>query len=426
MKIKAIKKYFIETIKYLMRHPLLIRPYINNINTLYNKSPEQLYSYVEYEFLSIFQKAYDKSPFYRSLYQNAGIKKDDVKCLNDITKLPVVTKDMVRENSKRLLTVSPLFVTVANTSGTTGTPLTLYHDLRSIWKEQAYVYCYRKKRGFVYGQPLVSLRGSLDRSIFSLKVHISNTLYLSSYHLNSSNILKYYKKIIKHSPKAIEGYPSSLYALALLLKEHSLQLSIPIAFTSSETLLDEQRSLICEQLNCEIYDHYGLTEQTMFLTENVNHVGYEEAPGYSINEYVEDGEICTNLINSSFPLIRYKSNDVMLLSTIDGKNMVKSIVGRVDDYVICKDGSRITRIDFVEGAQHIKATQWVQYEKGKLLISIVPEEGFSKEDEEYLLDQTNKRVGMNNMDVTLKLVRMEDLIYTSRGKFKLIVNLMKT
>lgn len=48
--------------------------------------------------------------------------------------------------------------------------------------------------------------------------------------------------------------------------------------------------------------------------------------------------------------------------------MIKRILGRKDDYVICKDGSLVTRIDFIESGQHIKACQWVQEEKGEVIV----------------------------------------------------------
>ena len=71
-------------------------------------------------------------------------------------------------------------------------------------------------------------------------------------------------------PIAIEGYPSSLYSLALFLKDAELELNIPITFTSSETLLDYQRDLIEERLGTEIHDRYGMTERTIFLVESHN------------------------------------------------------------------------------------------------------------------------------------------------------------
>ena len=530
-----IKKYFKETAKYLLRCYPVIRTYIKRVDAMYEMSKEELKNRNEERFLYIFRRAYDKSPFYRRLYREAGIKKEDIKCLEDIKKLPVITKDMVKKHAPEMLTVPKWQVMAGHTSGTTGTPLTVYSSWSSIWWNQAYTYSARLRNGFKYGQPLVSLRGNLDRNTMHMKVHVSNTLYLSSYCINKDTIKTYHDLIIRHKPVAIEGYPSSLYTLALCMSEAGLKLDIPVAFTSSETLLGYQRALIEKQLGTEIYDNYGMTEQTIYLQEAFNHQGYYELPGYSINEYVEDGEICTSLTNEAFPLIRYRSNDVIeiaelnadspqiIVKSIEGRkedflickdggrvkrlgfifkgvnhikygqlvqenngflnvnivpdqgftkldektvennvlvrigkgnvdfkiNLVKEsdlvytkrgkfkflihlssvmggvifrVLGRVDDFLICKDGSRVTRVDFVEDGEHIKACQWIQKEKGKLLILIVPDDGFSDIDKEFVVDETIKRVGENNMDIEVKLAKLDELRLTKRGKFRLIVN----
>lgn len=530
-----IKKYLFETIKYALRSYPIIRPYIKEVDRLYTMNAEELKQRNEKRFLEIFRRAYDKSPFYHKLYTEEGIRKEDITCLEDIKKLPVITKDMVKKHADEMLTIPRWQVIRANTSGTTGTPLKIYESWPSIWWTQAYTYCSRKRDGFTYGQPLVSLRGHLNRNQTSLKIHLSNTLFLSSYNINSNTVEQYYKKIVMFQPVAIEGYPSSLYSLALFLKDAELELNIPITFTSSETLLDYQRDLIEERLGTEIYDRYSMTERTIFLVESHNHAGYYEAPGFSINEYIDDGEICTSLINDAFPMIRYRSNDIMEIEeatdenpqivvkrvngrkedylhckdgsrimrldfifkgvkhvkmsqlvqdkegvlsvrvvpekdfTDDDRNrieqniiarigagnidfrieliteneiqltprgkykviinlmnvnqggVIKRILGRKDDYVICKDGSLVTRIDFIESGQHIKACQWVQEEKGEVIVYIVPDENFTEADARFVKNETLKRVGFDNMEVSTKIVAIEDLIYTQRGKFKLIV-----
>lgn len=419
-----MKKYLKETVKYLLRSRPLITPYINEIEEMYGMSKEELRQRNERVFLRIFRKAYNKSVFYHKLYTDAGIKIGDIKTLDDIKKLPILTKDMVRKHADEMIVVPKWKLIVNHTSGTTGTPLRVYEDWPSIWREQAYFYCYRKRCGFTYGQPLVSLRGNLDRNDIYLKVHISNTLYLSSYNINADNIKTYYDKIISHKPVAIEGYPSSLYTLGLLLKDKGLKLHIPLTFTSSENLLDYQRKLIENQFCSQVYDHFGTTERTIRLSECIDHGGYYEDPGYSINEYVEDGEITTSLINESFPMIRYKGNDIMELNKNGGdKCIVKKIHGRDEDFVICKDGTKLKRLGFImKEASNVKATQLIQDAIGEIKILIVPESNFTEKDRDKILSAFWDRVGKNNMDVEVVKTSMEDLVYSKRGKFKYIIN----
>lgn len=403
-----LKKYLKETAKYALRSPWVIRSYIKEVEALYAMSPEQLRERNEKRFLDIFCRAYDKSPFYRHLYKDAGISKEDITCLDDLCKLPLVTKDMVRRYGLEILTTSQQKVIKGNTSGTTGTPLSVYRNWKTIWSEQAFIYCARKRNGFTYGQRLVSLRGKLTKRDMSLRVHISNILYLSSYNIIPINAQFYYDQINKFQPFAIEGYPSSLYTLALILRDAGLKLSIPIAFTSSETLHNFQRSVIEEQFGTEIFDWYGMTEGCIALDETANHNGYYEIPGYSINEYREDGVLCTSLINDAFPLIRYRVNDIIEIMDVKSEknqqNIVKSIEGRKEDYILCKDGSQIKRLDFLfKGISNVRFSQLVQDENDLLHVNIVPETGFSEADKKHVERNLLDRVGNGNLDFVIEL-----------------------
>ena len=100
-----LKKYLYETAKYVLRSYPVIYPYIKEVEKLYAMSPEELNQRNEKRFLEIFHRAYDKSPFYRKLYTEAGIRKEDITSLTDIKKLPVVTKDMVKQHANEMLTV---------------------------------------------------------------------------------------------------------------------------------------------------------------------------------------------------------------------------------------------------------------------------------------------------------------------------------
>ena len=422
-----LKKYLYETAKYVLRSYPVIYPYIKEVEKLYAMSPEELNQRNEKRFLEIFHRAYDKSPFYRKLYTEAGIRKEDITSLTDIKKLPVVTKDMVKQHANEMLTVPKRKVRKGNTSGTTGTPLSVYSDWKSIWMVQAYLYCTRKRYGFTYGQRFVCLRGHLDKNNLSLKIHLSNTLFLSSYNINPANTQFYYDSIRKFKPRAIEGYPSSLYTLALLLSDAGLKLEIPVAFTSSETLLPYQREKIEQQFNTQIFDLYGMTERTISLMEAYNHQGYYEMPGFSINEYLEDGEICTSLINESFPMIRYKSNDVMEMMETTEDNpqiVVKHIEGRKADYLCCKDGSHIILLDFLfKGVKHVKMSQLVQTKDDTLEIYVVPEPDFEDVDKHQIEYNLMDRVGTGNIDFRIKLINEKDIRYTPRGNFKYLINL---
>ena len=422
-----MNKYLKESIKYLLRSYPVIYPYVKEVERMYNMSHDELQERNERIFLNIFRKAYTKSSFYHKLYTEAGIKLEDIKCLGDISKLPVVTKDMILHQSDALLTTSKWKLLKNRTSGTTGTPLTVFEDWKSIWREQAYFYCYRKRCGYTYGQPLVSLRGNLGKKDTMMYVHISNTLYLSSYNINEQTVGAYYKGIEKRSPRAIEGYPSSLYNLALLLKDKGLYCNIPVCFTSSENLLDFQRQLIEERFHTKIFDHYGTTERTIRISESIKHDGYFEDPGYSINEYLKDRVVSTSLINSAFPLIRYQSSDVVILkeNTKDERVSIDRIQGRSGNCIKGKDGSIYNNaaLTFILTYSHnIRYAQFIQKKNGKVLLNIVPEAVFSSQNLDELKQMIDLKIGLSNLELEINLIKEQDLIYTTRNKYSYIIS----
>jgi phenylacetate-CoA ligase len=337
---------------------------------------------------------------------------------------------MVKENVNSIVTVPRFFVWKAQTSGTTGFPLTVYVDYFSILKEQAYQYVLRKNRGFKYGDRLVSLRGHLGHDLIKMKVHISNTLYLSSFQINEDTVNTYISEIRNFNPRAIEGYPSSLYNLCFLLKKINQKIVIPKCFTSSETLFDFQRKLIEEYLNTEIYDYYGNAERTVSLAECVDHRGYFSQPGYSVNEFMDDCVITTSLINTSFPLIRYKVDDIVSLTQKPSfwdfeLCIVDSIDGRIGDTIVTKNGTFFSRSSLLfKNMEHIKVAQIIQRTKGEMQINIVPDGEFLERDKMKLIDNVYHRIGIDNIDLTICLVDDSRVIYTKRNKFKQIVSLI--
>ena len=418
-----MQKYLKETLKYVVRSKPLIQKEIKEIERLSLLTPDELTIHKEQQFLKIFRKAITKSKFYRRFYAEAGVTINDINSIKDLHKLPILTKDILRQNTELVPTQPSWLLISANTNGTTGNPLKLYHSYKSIKKEQAYVFINRRDRGFTYGEPLVSLKGNLPKNIFKLKVHVSNTLYLSSFNLNASITEKYYAELVKFKPKAIEGFPSSLYNLCLLLKDKKLQLQIPVAFTSSETLYDFQRELIEKTLNTKLYDYYGTTERSISLMEKLDQQGYMENPGYSINEYHKNKIITTSLIKEGFPLIRYEVNDRIRFGDNNPNPLfIQKIDGRTDDVVIAKDGSKIGRLDYlIRGINNIQNAQVVQEKIGELTINILASEAFGEDDINLIQKKVDYYIGKDNMDIKIFRISENGLIYTSGNKYKFLI-----
>lgn len=425
----SIIKNIKESIKYFLRSDIFIGNYVKEVENLYTMTSNNLRLRNERRFVELFTNAYLHSPFYSRLYKEHGVSIEDVKSLDDIKKLPIITKDMIREHPEELLTCSKCKLVTNHTSGTTGSPLIVYEPWSQIWWEQAYNTFYRKKCGFIQGnQVIASLRGHLDRKTRTMYVGVSKTLYLSSFQLNGETIEEYYKMIKRYKPGAIEGYPSSLVHLCQLLKEKGFKCSIPLVFTSSETLNPLQRNLIERVLSAEVFDHYGTTERTIALSERKDHSGYYEVPGYSINEYERDRVVTTSLINSAFPLIRYQVDDVISVDDINGENVITGIGGRSTVYVTGKDGTRFNAASLTYVAKvipNIQNVQLVQDEIGRLFVNVVPDSDFNEQCINKSIEAINERIGKGNMDVEFRIISNKDLIYSKSNKLSLIINRTK-
>lgn len=424
-----VLNYLKHTSKYLLRSYPFIASSLKEVEERYALSVGESRVKDEENFIRLFQMAYDESPFYHKLYSENGICRTDIKSLDDISKLPIITKDDVRANADDILIGHKWQAMKAYTSGTTGKSLYIYQDMPSVWREQAYLYHYRRLCGFTYGEALVSMRGHLDRRQLSMRLPVGNILYLSSYQIRRENVFRYRDEILKHKPKAIEGYPSSIYNLCCLFKEMGVTIHIPLCFTSSETLFDYQRKLFHEILGCETYDWYGCTEKSIALVETKNHDGYYELPGYSINEYMDDGVVTTSLINDCFPLIRYKVNDLILPKTdyvplsVDSPK-IERLEGRTESYVIAKDGTIVGRLNFLfKDVENIKLAQIVQKEPGQITINIVPDGTWENAQADKIMKYVDERIGLNRIVCEVREVSDADIIYTARNKFNQVVRL---
>ena len=117
------------------------------------------------------------------------------------------------------------------------------------------------------------------------------------------------------------------------------------------------------------------------------------------------------------------SSDVKYDKTFNQPVIVKSIIGRQEDNIVCKNGLKVGRLNFLfKKTTQIKIAQIVQHQKGSLEINIVPDGEFDKRNETKILEELIKRTGHNNLDVNINIVENKDIVYTSRNKFRQIIS----
>lgn len=405
-------------------------------------TPQQFEEYQNQKFHELIIHASANVPFYRKL--NADMPKQKAWTLNDLKSFPILGKQSVRNNPESFVDerLDKSNLVVLHTSGTTGTPLKIYRDIKLNSAALAYFdgRCHSVANMQRRVNRSVSIGGSLvtapDRTTppFWVENRRWKQLYMSSYHLSPQNLPFYVEQLRKFHGEYIEGYPSSIYAIAQYIVENKLE-SVPFkaCFTTAETLFDYQRNDIGQAFGCKTYNQYGCGEMAVFAAECKEgsmhlspETGFVEVLDDNDNP-VEPGQtgnlICTSLINFVQPFIRYRIGDLGALKKGQCPcgsplPMLSHIEGRIDAVLITRDGRKIGRLDPVfKGAEGIIEAQIIQNDYEKFIVRIVPGMDYKQQHGGNVLDNLKNRVGQ--ADISLEIV--DRIERTSAGKFRAVI-----
>ena len=408
-------------------------------------SKKEIDDHTNKHFLDIFRYAIKEVPFYKELYQKGIISPDQIKSIADIEKIPILSKEQIRENPGKFLAegIRKSDIIVINTSGTTGKTLKIFVDLDS--RRYAYAFYSRLKRwaGINCKLKNVTFAGRTivapDRKrppFWRRNIKMNNFLF-SSYHLSPANLTHYVNKLLQIRPHFIDSYPSSIYTLAKYMHEENISGIHPKAIiTSAETLLDFQRKVIEDVFKCPIFDQYGCAEQVVFVSQ-CEKGSYHIHPEFGFVEFLREDDtkaelgeparlICTGFTNRAMPLIRYDIGDTGILSKNQncpcGRNfpVIEHIVGRTDDILVGLDGRHVGRLDPVfKGLQSIKETQIIQEDLDNVTLKIVPGDNYKESEGDIIVYELKKRLGSQTniaVDIVSALPR------TSAGKFRAVIS----
>jgi phenylacetate-CoA ligase len=353
---------------------------------------------------------------------------------DDFAAWPILDKQTVAASSGSFLSneFDPRLLMTINTSGTTGTPLTVrfakeYHQMEMAfrWRHKAWAGCpYLSSGAYIAGHPVVP--PNQKRPPFWRVDRSERRLLCSSYHLMPENLQSYVDAIREYGPDFVHGYPSSLYLLAKHMLDHGVTTLRPRAvFTASETLLDFQRLAIEQAFGTKVFNWYGNTEFTGNIIE-CEAGRLHQRLDYGLLELLNDGMmITTGLNNRAMPLIRYKVGDSATRQ--DGAcpcgcafPLIERIEGRIEDFVHTPDGRLVGRLDHVfKDVQHVREAQIVQTKIDELVLRIVRTNGFGPKDECIMINEARMRLG-DSMRIRFEFT--EVIERTAAGKFRFIVS----
>lgn len=393
--------------------------------------------------------AYETVPFYNKRFKFHGIRPQDIESVEDIKKLPILTKADINTNFNDMLstTVSSRQIRTGHTSGTTGTPLNVLYDIHTCVVHHAADRRQKEWAGMNWGDPYASLQGRVicpprqSQPPFWRMNHINNQLFLSSFHLKEEYLQSYINKIKTSKIQFLEGYPSTIFTLASYLNMTKQQLPLTSVLTSSETLFDWQRTTIEKAFCCKVFDFYGMAERVIYSTECKEHCGHHLNMDYGITEFLDNDNkavpigvqgkiIATSLHNFAFPLIRYQTNDSCYLKEESCHcNCNFPLMGEVatkDEAIITlPDGRWISPSVLTHPFKpmiNIKESQIIQKDLYNIEIMIVKKDEYNQQDEEMLLKGLHDRLGD---EINIKISYISHIQKTKSGKFKWVVSSIK-
>ena len=321
--------------------------------------PESMRSLQSERLVKQVRHVYENVPYYREKMDKKGVTPDDITSVEDLHKLPFLAKDDLREAYPYGLLALPVEDTVRihSTSGTTGKRVVSFytqHDV-DLWEDccaRALAAAGATRSDVVqvaYGYGLFTGGPGLNGGSHKLG---SLTLPMSSGFTD-----RQLQFMCDLGTTILCCTPSYAEFLAETIEEQGLRgkISLKAGIFGAEAWSSEMRARLEEKLGIKAYDIYGLTEiagpgvsfecsvqdgmhinEDHFVAEIIDPVTGEVLPEG------EKGEIVfTCITKQAFPLIRYRTRDICVLSRGEcscGRTLIKMsrLMGRSDDMLIIK------------------------------------------------------------------------------------------
>lgn len=377
----------------------------------------------------LLKHAYETVPYYRKIFRERGLKPSDMKSVDDLAKLPILTKADIRKNFRDLVSPSfPRNKLIPYKTGGTGNPIQFYVTKEQLSWEVAAEYRAYGWANYRLGDRCFMFWGSpIDKSKYQSVIgHLTKTLerisFADTYFISDEVLSRFAYLLGRFNPEIIRGYATSVYMVAKYLLEKGIDYVRPKAvITSAETLFDSNRKVIEEAFGCSVFDHYGSREIGALATECEEHSGYHISAENVVFEFVREGEhvaageksmiLVTSLRNFGMPFIRYEIGDVGIPSNEEcncgrGLPLISSIEGRMADFMAVYDkrkgcvvpvGPVYPLVELASMHVPLESYRVIQEELNRVVIKAVKGRGYSQKHTDFLVEYMHKFLGDNVM-----------------------------
>jgi phenylacetate-CoA ligase len=387
----------------------------------------------------ILEYAINNVSFYR---KNVG-NKTEVSLLE----FPVINKNIIRDNIDEFLSEgidkSSLFRVV--TSGSTGTPFSVYHDKKKKERNSADTIYFASLAGFEIGTRLNYLKiWTKVNKKSKLKAWAENIVPIDVTQLSDKNISILIDNFNKVSTKqAFLGYSSALESICRYIENSKIDNNKRISNVSSIIAMSEGLS---EYAKKSIHQYFGVFPASRYSNvENgiiaqqlvdglntfiVNWASYfVEILKIDSNEREELGKIgrivVTDFFNYALPMIRYDTGDIGTLDWDDKKEKIVliKVEGRKMDSVFNTSGNLVSSFTITNNMwmySEIKQYQFIQTGKKSYLFKLNLEGKFERE--ALLISEFKNYFGL---DANISVEYVDEIPLLNSGKRKKVMNISK-
>lgn len=355
-------------------NPLILyhiaKNYLSDMQRLWTLKQDELKRYQDNAFRAMVKFAYTV-PLYHEKYKIHGVHHSDISGIDDIHKLPFITKDDLRNNYPDKIISNKFNKKNGNcisTSGSTGKPVFIYVDkLTSIRSIIAFARVLKAYQGnWRKSKTLLILDigpGSIEHSWFEdsavpfLKkfIKLNNIKYLDIGEKPEQLI----KKINTFNPEFIGSDPNMLRQLAYLKLIGKGKDTIPTHIFSGGSVLDTYTKQYVEKaFNAKVVDTYGTTEggplafQCAYENYHVHsdfvYLEFLDKQNNSVSYNSSGHVVVTKLYGRGTPIIRYTGIDDFV-TPVESKcpcniptTIIKQIDGRSTDMIVLPNSQTIS------------------------------------------------------------------------------------
>jgi phenylacetate-CoA ligase len=375
------------------------------------------------------------SPFHRA--RLSGLAPEDLRSLDDLARLPPLTKDDLRDHLGEIVTGDPgqKGWTRVRTGGSSGVPVHLHWDGEARPFKEALARRHDGWAGFLPGERRAALWGNV-RKPATLRARLGaaifgRTITLDTLEVDEGSLRAFAARIRRTRTRLLFGHGHSLYLLARFALEEGLgDLGLRAVISSSEMLPPEERRVVEEAFGRIVFDRYGCEEVGIIASECEAHDGlHVAAEGVLVEVAGEAGAeggrlLVTDLVNRATPLLRYEIGDLATsrpgpCACGRGLPRLGRVIGRTSDFLCTPEGRRVSGISFLDTvAIHIpgfRQVQVVQDRIDELVFHVVGEGARAPASLQVLAAAVARYFGPAMLH---RVVPVERIPLTGRGKFQ--------